>query len=123
MAIRVYIASPYTNGDKQDNVNLQMDVAHELLNRGYAPFTPTLSHYMELRNPRPEHDWLKLDFEFLACCDVLIRIRPIKNGKEIVSNGADKEEAYARELKIPVFSFNTIEEMCAFLDERPFDLI
>lgn len=121
--IRIYIASPYTNGDKQENVNLQMDVAHELLNRGYAPFTPTLSHYMELRNPRPEHDWLKLDFEFLVLCDVLIRIKPIKNGFEMKSNGADQEEALARANNIPVFIFNTVEEMCTYLDERPFDLV
>jgi hypothetical protein len=121
--IKIYIASPYSNGDKQDNVNLQMDVANELMNRGYAPFTPTLSHYIEMRNPRPEHDWLKLDFEFLACCDALIRIKPLKDGKEVNSPGANKEEALARELKIPVFTFNTIEEMCEFLDERPFDLV
>lgn len=120
--IRIYIASPYTNGDKQDNVNLQMDAAHELLNRGYAPFTPTLSHYMELRNPRPEHDWLKLDFEYLVLCDVLIRIKPIKDGFEMKSNGADQEEALARLNDIPVFIFNSIEEMCKYLDERPFDL-
>jgi len=96
-----------------------MDVAHELLNRGYAPFTPTLSHYMELRNPRPEHDWLKLDFEFLVLCDVLIRIRPEKNGEEIISKGANMEEELARKTGIPVFSFKTIEEMCMYLDERP----
>lgn len=117
--IKIYIASPYSNGDKQENVNLQMDVAHELLNRGYAPFTPTLSHYMELRNPRPEHDWLKLDFEFLVLCDVLIRIRPEKNGEEILSKGANMEEELARKTGIPVFSFKTIEEMCMYLDERP----
>lgn len=121
--IRIYIASPYTNGDKQENVNLQMDVAHELLNRGYAPFTPTLSHYMELRNPRAEHDWLKLDFEFLVLCDVLIRIKPIKNGIEVNSPGADKEEEMAIKNNIPVFSFHTIEEMCKFIDERPFELV
>lgn len=120
--IKCYIASPYSNGDKQENVNLQMDVANELLNHGYAPFVPTLSHYMELRNPRKEHDWLKLDFEFLACCDVLIRIRPLKDDVEIASAGADKEEAYARSLGIPTFSFHTIEEMCLYLDTSPFEL-
>lgn len=121
--IKCYIASPYTNGDKQDNVNLQMDVAHELVDRGYAPFVPTLSHYMQLRNPRTEGDWLKLDFVFLACCDVLIRIKPLKDGKEVTSLGADQEESYANELGIPVFSFHTIEEMCTYLDEQPFDLV
>lgn len=123
MAVRIYIASPYTNGDKQENVNLQMDVAHELLNRGYAPFVPTLSHYMELRNPRPSHDWLKLDFEYLVLCDVLIRIKPMKDGVEIKSPGADEEEALARKNSIPVFIFKSIAEMIDYLDERPFELI
>jgi hypothetical protein len=115
--IKCYIASPYSNGDKEENVNLQIDAAEELINRGFAPYTPLLTHYQELRHPHPEHDWLELDSEFLACCDVFIRIKPIKNGKELTSNGADKEEAYANELKIPVFSFNTIKEMCEYLDK------
>ena len=120
--IKIYIASPYSYGDKQENVNLQMDVAHELLDRGYAPFVPTLSHYLQLRNPRKEYDWLQLDFEYLVLCDILIRIKPIENEVEVISPGADKEEALARKNNIPVFTFNTIEEMCKYLDERPFDL-
>jgi len=122
MAIRIYIASPYSNGDKEENVNLQMDIAEELMQRGFAPYTPLLTHFQHLRHPREEHDWYKLDNEFLSLCDILIRIKPIKNGKEITSVGADKEEILARELKIPIFSFHTIEEMCGFLDEHPFEL-
>jgi hypothetical protein len=122
MAIRIYIASPYSNGDKEENVNLQMDIAEELMQRGFAPYTPLLTHFQHLRHPREEHDWYKLDNEFLSLCDILIRIKPIKNGKEITSVGADKEEILARELKIPVFSFHTLEEMCVFLDEHSFEL-
>jgi hypothetical protein len=121
MSIKVYIASPYTNGDKQENVNLQMDVAEELMQRGYAPYTPLLTHYQHLRHPRQEHDWYKLDNEFLSCCDVLIRIKPLKNGKEITSTGADAEEKYAREIGIPVFTFHTLEEMCQYLDTNTFE--
>ena len=120
--IRVYVASPYTNGDKEENVNLQMNVANELLERGYAPYTPLLTHFQHIKYPRIEEDWLNLDFEFLSCCDILIRIKPIKNGNEVISPGADKEEALAKKLKIPVFSFNTIEEMCKYLDTYPFDI-
>lgn len=118
--IKVYIASPYTNGDKEDNVNLQMDVANELMLRGYAPYTPLLTHFQHLRHPRQEVDWLKLDFAFLDCCDILIRIKPLIDGVELTSMGADKEEAHAQEIAIPVFSFHTIEEMCEFIDTRPF---
>jgi len=119
--IKCYLASPYTNGNKEENVNLQIDAAEELLHRGYAPYTPLLSHFQHLRHPRPEQDWYKLDNEFLSFCDVFIRLRPIKNGKEIESTGADNEEKLARKLKIPVFSFNTVEEMCCYLDETPFE--
>ena len=116
--IRVYIASPYTNGDKEENVNLQIDVANELLNRDFAPYVPTLAHFIEARHPRKEYDWLKLDFEYLALCHFVIRIRPFKNGKEIISPGADKEEEYAKKLGIPVHTFNTIEDVCKYLDEH-----
>jgi len=114
--IRIYIASPYTNGDKEENVNLQIDVAEKLLLRGYAPYVPLLSHYQHLRHPHEEHDWYILDNEFLALCNILIRIRPIRNGVEILSSGADKEEELAKLLNLPVYTFNTIEEMCVFLD-------
>jgi len=118
--IKVYIASPYTKGNKLENVNLQLDAANELLIRGYAPYTPLLTHYQHIRHPRDEHDWLKLDNEFLACCDMFIRIKPIKDGKEISSFGADGEEALAKKLCIPVFVFHTIEELILFLEENDF---
>ena len=121
--VKIYIASPYTNGDKQNNVYFQMDVAEQLMNRGYAPYVPTMLHYMEIRNHRTEEDWLNLDFEYLSCCDIVIRMKPLKDGVEIKSPGADKEEALARKYEIPVFIFNTIEQMCAYLDNHPFDLL
>jgi hypothetical protein len=119
--VRIYIASPYTNGDKIDNVNLQLDIAEELIERGYAPYTPLLTHFQHMRHPREERDWLKLDFEFLACCDVLIRIKPLKDGVEISSSGADKEENFARQNSIPVFIFHTLEEVCEYLDTHPME--
>lgn len=120
--IKIYIASPYTNGDKISNVNLQLDVANELIERGYAPYTPLLMHFQHMRNPRQEHDWLKLDFEFLSCCDVLVRIKPLIDDVELTSKGADEEEAEARRLEIPVFVFHTIEDLCLYLDEHPFEI-
>jgi nucleoside 2-deoxyribosyltransferase len=121
--VKIYLASPYTNGDKEQNVNLQIDIANELMNRDYAPYTPLLSHYQHLQHPRKESDWYALDNEFLAVCDILIRIKPLKDGVEILSVGADKEEAYARILKIPIFAFNTIGEMCMYLDSHPLEKI
>jgi|ERR1035437_2596565 hypothetical protein len=116
--VRVYIASPYTNGDKIKNVRLQVEVSNELMNRGYAPYTPLLTHFQQILIARTEHDWLDLDMNFLICCDVLIRIKPIIDGEELPSPGADKEEKLAIESKIPVYVFNTIEEMKLFLDKN-----
>ena len=118
--IKIYIASPYTVGNKEDNVNLQIDVAQELLSRGYAPFIPLMNHYFQLRHPHHENDWLKLDFVYLSVCDVLIRIKPTVDGVEVPSTGASQEEQFALDNEIPVFSFNTIKEMCLWLDENPF---
>ena len=118
--IRAYIASPYTNGDKEENVNLQLDVADVLIDHNIAPYAPLLNHFQHLRNPRPERDWLKLDLIYLECCDILIRMKPIKDEKELPSNGADDEETKAKELKMPVFSFHTIKELNDFLDNNDF---
>lgn len=119
--VKIYLASPYAKGDKYENVKFQMSAANELINRGYAPYVPLMCHFIQQVFPQSEHYWLKLDFEYLPCCDVLIRLKPIKNGEEVLSSGADKEEEYAKSLKIPVFSFNTIDQMCVYLDDHPFE--
>ena len=116
--VKPYIASPYANGDKIDNVNLQLDVANELIVRGFAPYVPLLAHYQQARHLHEEHEWLSIDHEWLKCCDVLVRMKPIKDGKEVPSSGADKEEAWARELGIPVFVFYTVAELVLFLESN-----
>jgi hypothetical protein len=120
--VKIYICSPYSFGDKEKNVKRQIDIGNELLNRGYVPYIPLLTHYQHIAHPREESEWLKLDFEFLLICDILIRIKPIIDGKELLSNGADQEEKLAIENKIPVFTFNTIEEMCYFLDNNKLEI-
>lgn len=119
--IKIYIASPYSKGDKLENVKFQINAANELIRRGYAPYVPLLNHFIQNEFPQTEHKWLKLDFEYLSSCDVLIRLKPIKNGEEVLSPGADKEEKYAISLGIPIFSFNTIDQMCIFLDDHPIE--
>jgi hypothetical protein len=117
--VKIYIGSPYTIGDKEENVRLQIDAAEELLIRGYAPYVPLLTHFQEIIY-KSGRNWLPLDFEYLGICDVFIRLKPIKDGAEIPSKGADEEEQFARKHNIPMFSFNTIDEMCKYLDDNPF---
>lgn len=91
MKIKVYIASPYTIGDKVENVKRQIDAAETLLNNGFAPYVPLLNHYWELDYKHTDSEWLDLDFEYLAVCDVVLRL----SGDSV---GADKECELARQL-------------------------
>ena len=96
--ITVYIASPYTKGDKLENVNKSFDVALELIDLGFAPYAPLYSHYLEERSPHPYEIWTTLDNEWVSRCDCLLRL----SGE---SSGADKEVELAKEIQIPVFYF------------------
>lgn len=94
--IKVYIASPYTNGDVAVNVKIQMDYADELMNLGFAPFVPLYSHFQHMAHPRPYEDWVKIDLEWVKVCDCLLRLR-------CESSGADGEVKFAEQNNIPVF--------------------
>lgn len=91
----VYIASPYTLGDIAENVRIQMDAAHRILDMGHSPFAPLLSHFLHIHKPRPYDDWLNMDLVIIPRVDILLRLP----GK---SSGATKEVALAHELGIPV---------------------
>ena len=41
--IKVYIASPYTIGDKLQNIERQMEAANTLINLGFAVYVPLLN--------------------------------------------------------------------------------
>ena len=108
--IKVYIASPYSHGWMPTNLRLQFDTANELIDHGYYPYVPLLTHFMELYTHRTEQHWLKQDFVFLKTCDAVLRLKPVdENGKEIPSTGADQEVALALKEGIPVFY--SIEEL------------
>jgi hypothetical protein len=96
MIPRIYIAGPYTKGDVAVNVRSAFEAADKLANLGFAPFVPHSTHFWHMIFPRPYRFWLKLDRQFLPCCNAVLRLR----GK---SSGADKEVALARKLRLPVF--------------------
>jgi hypothetical protein len=95
--IRVYVAGPYTKGDVAVNVKRAMDMALELLDGGYAPYCPHLTHFLHIHYPHAYDEWLALDLEWLECCEAVVRLP----GE---SAGADREVARAIELGLPVFS-------------------
>lgn len=101
---RVYVAGPLTLGDPIRNVRAAVDAATALLERGYAPFVPHLNEFWHFAAAQTEATWLAWDFEWLAACDVLLRLPG-------VSVGADQEVALATELGIPVYY--SLDSLCA----------
>lgn len=93
---KIFVSGPYTKGDVAINVKKAMDMCNTLINLGYAPFCPHLTHFLHINNPLPYEKWLELDIEYLKICDGLIRME----GK---SEGADKEVEFANENNIQVF--------------------
>lgn len=92
----VYIASPYTIGDKTYNVARQMRLAHRLIDVQISPIVPLLTHFLELMEHRDEEHWMQMDLAHVAKADAVLRLY----GQ---SAGADREVALAEELEIPVF--------------------
>lgn len=100
---RVYIACPYTKGDKEANVLASIDAAHELIELGYAPYVPLLNHYIHLRHPQDYDTWMEQGIAWLKQCDILLRLP----GE---SAGADKEVSLALTLRMPVYySVNALQ--------------
>lgn len=93
--IKVYIAGPYSS-NPEDNTEKAINYCNELLNNGFIPFCPHLSHYLHKWHPRDWKEWIEYDLEWLDVCDCLYRIP----GE---SKGADIEEECAKGLGIPIF--------------------
>ena len=93
--IKVYISSPYTEGDPAANVKVQMEMADRLMDVGYVPFIPLLYHFQHIYYQRGYFEWLEQDLAWVSSCDVLLRLP----GK---SKGADLEVKEATKLGIPV---------------------
>lgn len=111
---KIYIAGPYTKGDVAVNVKNAMDAANELMNLGFAPYCPHLTHFMHINNPQPYEKWLELDNQFVPVCDALLRL-------EGESSGADKEMDLARNNGLLIFfSISDIAEFyTAFSQPNP----
>jgi hypothetical protein len=112
--IKVYIASPYTNGNKEELAELQLDAAAILLKKGFNPYAPLYNHYIQEDHSELDHsfDWLGIDKSWLALCDIMIRIFPKdEKGEKIKSPGADEEEEFSRANGIPVFYFEDLSEL------------
>lgn len=91
----VYVAGPYSGGDVCVNVSRAMEVGHLVLDAGFVPVVPHLSHFLHLQKARPYEDWIRMDLGLLGRCDCLVRL--LGN-----SPGADGEVDFAGKHGIPV---------------------
>lgn len=91
----IFIAGPYSS-DPVGNTGRAMEVVHKLMDLGYAPFCPHLTHFLHLHRWRAYEEWLALDMVYLEKCDALLRL----TGH---SSGADKEVMRADELGMRVY--------------------
>ena len=112
----IYVAGPYTQGNLDVNIRRAVMCGDVLVGFGAAPFIPHLFHLWELMSPRPYEEWLELDLDMLERCDALVRIQ----GE---SPGADREEAYADILKIPVFQVRFEEGQFLDIPSKLLDFI
>ena len=80
----VYIASPYTSGPCAYNVAVQIDAFHRLLDMGFAPFAPLLSHFAELHRRRPYDEWIyDWCIPWVERCDLILRLPGTSKGADI----------------------------------------
>jgi len=93
--MRVYIAGPYTQGDRSENMRQAMKAMDTLIAAGHEPFLPILTHFQDLAFPRPWSDWMRVDLAWLPCAEAVVRLP----GE---SEGADMETA-AVAGTIPIF--------------------
>jgi hypothetical protein len=119
MKKRIYIASPYTHGNKLEMVKLQIDAWHVLRDAGYMPIAPLLTHYINEVRERSHEEWLEYDFNLLGICDGIVRLKPLDPfGDEIPSKGADMEQEEAKRLGIPILIFSGMEELKTYIDRN-----
>lgn len=111
--MRVYLAGPITKGDLAHNINQASQAFERLALAGLSPFCPQWSAFagpcsrpyhikqvVGIAAPQPNKlthaDWLRVDLDWVACADAVLRLP----GE---STGADQETAFARGRGIPVF--------------------
>ena len=92
--LKVYIAAPYTSNPEENTLNV-LQVADKLLEKGFIPIVPHLSHYWDLLFPKNYTIWIMIGLALLEGCDVVLRLPGL-------SKGADIETEYAKRLGIPI---------------------
>lgn len=97
--LHIYVASPYTIGDPEQNRKDSIDYSEEIWEKGHYPFSPlAMTGDWERFHPKDYEDWMAYDFGWVARCDALFR-------GEGESSGADREVELAQKFGKTVFWF------------------
>lgn len=91
----VYIAGPYSS-DPVKGTRAAVRAADRIWAAGGSPYVPHLTYLWDVISPKPRKEWLELDLQWLARCDVLLRLPGD-------SSGADGEVAFALTKEIPIY--------------------
>lgn len=94
--IRVYLAGPITQGNREHNFNQAADAHKALLAAGFAVLNPMLSMMLPGCWDIPHRTWLDSDLPWVECAEAVLRLPG-------ASMGADEETEHAKEWSIPVF--------------------
>ena len=94
--MRIYIASPYSKGDRLLNIRRAIEAGDKLFEMGHLPYIPHLLPFWHYVSPKPENTWMEMGRQWLECCDAVLRL----DGE---SKGADLEVEYAKKLGKKVY--------------------
>ena len=109
--MRVFISAPYSQGDEAANVRAAIDASEQIRAAGHSPLCPHLSHFWHIIYPNTWEEWLRMDMEWLAVSDAVVRLP----GDSV---GAVMEVDKARELDIPIYYGVAALLACGRADQR-----
>ncbi len=90
MKPKIYVASPYSKGDREENVKRSIMACELLWKNGFIPYCPLLSHFWDLYAPHSWDEWMNYDLEWLHVCDGVYLLPGESNGAQIEVDAADK---------------------------------
>lgn len=94
--VRVYLAGPITQGNRDHNFAQAADAHKALLAANFSVLNPMLSMKLPGCWDIPHRTWLDSDLPWVECAEAVLRLPG-------PSMGADEETEHARDWNIPVF--------------------
>lgn len=87
----VYIACPMRQGHWTDNVIEALDIADDMMNKGYSVIIPILSWFWDMRHPHKFEDWIEMDYGLISISDAVFRIPGLSEGADLEMDYAARE--------------------------------